>query len=248
MRPPARRRGGRRARCGMSRPVGGRRAQPAPAGTSRSTRQCAPTPASWPTWTGPSTVAPTPSTTRSPTAGMPPAALGVVPPAAAAEGDPVIQRDVVADLGGLADDDAGAVVDEQPPADAAPGWISTPVRTRATATAPGAGTARRSGATGGPPGAPTRPTGLDTARPRPTWCRTGRGHAGRPRGCRRARSVTSARGHAGACEFRAGDGPLGWFSSAAQTPFVEVAPHVPARHRHREPVAGQPRAEGAART
>ena len=41
----------------------------APAGTSVTTKLCAPIRASSPTWIGPSSVAPTPSTTRSPTLG-----------------------------------------------------------------------------------------------------------------------------------------------------------------------------------
>ena len=47
-------------------------------------------------------------------------ALALVP-GGAAERHAVIQGDVVADLGGLADHDAGAVVDEEAPADARAG-------------------------------------------------------------------------------------------------------------------------------
>ena len=42
----------------------------------------------------------------------------------------MIDRDVVADLGGFADHHAGRVVDEQPGPRMAPGWMSTPVRIR----------------------------------------------------------------------------------------------------------------------
>ena len=70
--------------------------------------------------------APVPTVTRSPRVGWR-LTLGE---RAAAEGDPVVEHDVVADLGGLADDDAHPVVDEEPPPDGAPGWISTPVTAR----------------------------------------------------------------------------------------------------------------------
>ena len=56
----------------------------------------------------------------------------LVEPAGAAEGDALVEHDVVADLGRLADDDAHAVIDEQPFADPAAGWISTPVTARLT--------------------------------------------------------------------------------------------------------------------
>ena len=50
--------------------------------------------------------------------------------AAAAEGDAVVHRDVVAHLRGFSDHHAGRVVDEQAGAEDAPGWMSTPVRMR----------------------------------------------------------------------------------------------------------------------
>jgi hypothetical protein len=45
------------------------------------------------------------------------AGLGIGPPAARAERHLVVHRDVVPDPGGLTDDDAGAMVNEQPAAD-----------------------------------------------------------------------------------------------------------------------------------
>jgi hypothetical protein len=48
----------------------------------------------------------------------------------AAERDAVIEGAAVADLRGLADHHTHAVVDEDAPADGAPGWISIPVRKR----------------------------------------------------------------------------------------------------------------------
>lgn len=53
-------------------------------------------------------------------------ALALVP-GGAAQGNTLIEGDVVADLGGFADDDTHAVVDEEAPADPGPGWISMPV-------------------------------------------------------------------------------------------------------------------------
>ena len=50
----------------------------------------------------------------------------------AAQRDALIERHVVADFGRLADHDAHPVVDEQPVADCAAGWISIPVSARDT--------------------------------------------------------------------------------------------------------------------
>ncbi len=44
----------------------------------------------------------------------------------------MVNGDVVADLGSLADHHTGRVVDEQPVPRMAPGWMSTPVRIRVT--------------------------------------------------------------------------------------------------------------------
>jgi hypothetical protein len=52
-------------------------------------------------------------------------------PGRAAERDAVIQRAVVADLGGLTDDDAHAVIDEEPPPDARGRMDLDPVSQRA---------------------------------------------------------------------------------------------------------------------
>ena len=66
-----------------------------------------------PTLKGPSTLAPVDTMTLFPRVGWRlPWSL-----ASAAQGDPVVKQAVVADLGGLPDDDAHAVVDDQPPAD-----------------------------------------------------------------------------------------------------------------------------------
>ena len=48
----------------------------------------------------------------------------------AAERDSLVEGHPVADLGRLADHDAGAVVDEELVADLAAGWISIPVTAR----------------------------------------------------------------------------------------------------------------------
>ena len=45
-----------------------------------------------------------------------------------AEGDALVELHPLADLRGLADHHAGAVVDEEVAADLAPGWMSMPVR------------------------------------------------------------------------------------------------------------------------
>ena len=82
----------------------------APAGTSLTTTEFAPIWTSSPMLTGPRMRAPAPIVTRDPTGGVPLDPLH----RAAAEGDPVVEHHVVADLGGLADDDAHAVVDEEP--------------------------------------------------------------------------------------------------------------------------------------
>ena len=66
-----------------------------------------------PTVNGPSTAAPAPTTTPLPSVGM--ALAGIE--ADAAQGDALIERHVVADLGGLADHHAHAVVDEEAAAD-----------------------------------------------------------------------------------------------------------------------------------
>ena len=70
---------------------------------------------------------PSPTTTSSPDRRVALAALE----AGAAERHALVERHVVADLGRLADHDAGAVVDEERRRRSAPpGWISTPVTTR----------------------------------------------------------------------------------------------------------------------
>jgi hypothetical protein len=56
-----------------------------------------------------------------------------LPDAEAAEGDALVELDAVADLGGLADHDAGAVVDAEARPMTAPGWMSMPVIGRARA-------------------------------------------------------------------------------------------------------------------
>ena len=77
-------------------------------GTSWMITELAPTFAPRPTWIGPSSFAPEPTTTSSSTVGwrLPRAKPG------AAERHPLVERHVVADLGRLADHDAAAVVDE----------------------------------------------------------------------------------------------------------------------------------------
>ena len=50
--------------------------------------------------------------------------------AGAAQRHALIQQHIVADFGGFADHHAHAVIDEEAAADAAPGWISMPVRVR----------------------------------------------------------------------------------------------------------------------
>ena len=82
-------------------------------GTSWITTEFAPTFAPWPTVIGPSSFAPEPIVTLSSTVGW---RLPVAKPVPA-ERDALEQRDAVADLGGLADHDAGAVVDEEVPPD-----------------------------------------------------------------------------------------------------------------------------------
>ena len=87
----------------------------APAGTSLVTTALAPTRARVPTVIGPSTCAPEPMITPSPIVGwrLPATPLsGLVPPSVTH----LVDRDVVADLGGLADHDE-AMVDEEVAAD-----------------------------------------------------------------------------------------------------------------------------------
>ena len=85
-------------------------------GTSVMTTLLAPIFAPWPIVIGPSSFAPEPIVTLSCTVGW---RLPVAKPGAA-ERDALVERDVVADVGRLADHDARAVVDEQALADAAP--------------------------------------------------------------------------------------------------------------------------------
>ena len=82
-------------------------------GTSWITTALAPILAPWPIVIGPSSFAPEPIVTLSCTVGM--ALAGRE--AGAAERHALVHRHVLADLGGLADHDAHAVVDEQPVAD-----------------------------------------------------------------------------------------------------------------------------------
>ena len=73
-------------------------------------------------------------------------------PRRAAEGDAVVERHVLADLGGLADDDAGAVIDEEPPSDAGAGMnIDVGQKAAEPTTAAGPESASRC-ATAGAPG------------------------------------------------------------------------------------------------
>ena len=91
------------------------------------TTELAPIFAPWPTVIGPSSLAPEPIVTLSLDRRV--ALAGRE--AGAAERDALVERDVVADLGRLADHDAHAVVDEQPVADAArPGGSRCPVSAR----------------------------------------------------------------------------------------------------------------------
>ena len=82
-------------------------------GTSRSTTEPAPTREFSPMVMLPSTRAPAPMTTLLPMVGwrLPVSFAG------AAQGDALVERDVVADDRGLADDDAHAVIDEEAAAD-----------------------------------------------------------------------------------------------------------------------------------
>ena len=97
------------------------------AGTSSITTVFAPTFAPWPTVTGPSSFAPEPIVTSSLDGRV---ALAAREPGAA-EGHALVERHPVADLGGLADHDAGAVVDEEVRRRSrAAGWISIPVTAR----------------------------------------------------------------------------------------------------------------------
>ena len=96
-------------------------------GTSSITTVLAPTFAPWPTVTGPSSFAPDPIVTSSPTVGWRLPRAKPVP----AERDALVEGHPVADLGRLADHDAGAVVDEEVVRRSrAAGWISTPVTAR----------------------------------------------------------------------------------------------------------------------
>jgi hypothetical protein len=55
------------------------------------------------------------------------AAVGIRREALGAQRDGLVQAHALADDGGLADDDAGAVVDEEAGADLRAGWMSMPV-------------------------------------------------------------------------------------------------------------------------
>ena len=124
-----------------------------PSGTDRSTTAFAPIRLSVPTVTGPRILAPAPTTTRSPTVGcrFPWSVL------IAAERDPVVERHVVAHLGRLPDDHAGAVVDEQAAPDAARrGGSRRPWPTGPAGTGPGRQVPPRAATAGGSAGVPTR--------------------------------------------------------------------------------------------
>ena len=84
-----------------------------PGATACTTTALAPTRAPSPTVIAPRILAPAPTITPLPTRRVPLAALA----AGAAQRDLVVEVDVIADLGGLADHHAHAVIDDQPAAE-----------------------------------------------------------------------------------------------------------------------------------